>query len=50
MKPCKKCKQPYADEEGSDEFETGLCYHCFEEGVEEYEERRRDRIARSNEY
>ena len=46
----KKCRRPYFEDEDDDEYGTGLCYHCFEEGVEEYEERRRERIARENEY
>ena len=51
MKPvCKKCRLPYHEDEDDDEFGTGLCYHCFEEGIEEYEERRRRRIAEQNEY
>jgi hypothetical protein len=35
------------------EIETGqdkLCYECFEASLEEYEEKRRERIAISNEY
>jgi protein-arginine kinase activator protein McsA len=47
---CKKCRQPYEDDEDADEYGTGLCYHCFEESLEELEERRRERIARANEY
>lgn len=47
---CKKCLIAYVDEEGSDEFGTGLCYECFESSLEEFEERRRERIARENEY
>lgn len=47
---CKKCRRHYRDDEGGDEYGTGLCYECFEEGVEEAEIRRRERIARENEY
>ncbi len=48
---CKRCRQPYFEgSEGDDNFETGLCYHCFEDALEEYEERKRERIARQNEY
>lgn len=47
---CKKCRRPHRADEDGDEIGTGLCYECFEEGVEEAEERRRERIARGNEY
>lgn len=47
---CRRCRRPYHDDEDSDEFETGLCYECFEAGLEEFEERRRQRIAEANEY
>lgn len=53
---CVKCGQPFqfefvCDSEG-DEYplSTNLCSYCFEEAVEEYEEKRRARIARDNEY
>lgn len=49
-KPCKLCGRPYLDDEDADEHGTGLCYHCFEDGVEEAEERRLRRIAEQNEY
>lgn len=47
---CKKCRCRYAEHEGDDEFGTGLCYECFEEGVEGADIKRRERIARENEY
>lgn len=47
---CKNCRRPYVDDEDGDEFGTGLCYDCFEDTVEEAEIRRRERIARENEY
>jgi protein-arginine kinase activator protein McsA len=47
---CRKCRLPYFDDEEADEFGTGLCYECFECSIEEYEERKRERIARENEY
>jgi formylmethanofuran dehydrogenase subunit E len=47
---CKRCNEPYYEEDDYDSFETGLCYHCFEDSLEEYEERKRERIARENEY
>lgn len=47
---CKRCDRPYIYEPGADEFSTGLCYHCFEDAIEEYEEKRRERIALENEY
>lgn len=47
---CKKCRGPYAEDESDDSFGTGLCCDCFEDGVEDAEIRRRERIARQNEY
>lgn len=48
---CKKCRDSYQEgEEDDDNYRTGLCYHCFEDGVEEHEIRKRERIARQNEY
>lgn len=47
---CRKCRQPFVCDEDDDEYGTGLCYWCFEGGVEEHEERRRQRIAEQNEY
>lgn len=48
---CNRCRIPYEDEdEDDDHFGTGLCYQCFEDGLEEHEERRRQRIAERNEY
>lgn len=45
---CKKCGVRFEVED--DEEQTKLCYHCFEDSVEEFEEKRRERIARENEY
>jgi hypothetical protein len=50
MNTCKRCQQGYREDEDDDGFETGLCYQCFEDSLEEYEERRRERIAKANEY
>lgn len=47
---CRKCQRLYEDDDRDDNYETGLCYACFEDGVEDYEERRRERIARENEW
>jgi len=53
---CVKCgvmfAPDYDEDEHGNEFivSTKLCYYCFEDGVEEAEERRRERIARNNEY
>jgi formylmethanofuran dehydrogenase subunit E len=47
---CKRCGESYYEEEDYDSFETGLCYYCFEESLEEYEIRKRERIAEQNEY
>ncbi len=47
---CKRCRLSYYEDEDYDSFETGLCYNCFEDSLEEYEELRRERIARANEY
>lgn len=48
--PCKKCRHLYTEVEEDDSFGTGLCYECFEDSVEDAEIRRRERIARANEY
>ena len=47
---CKKCNRPYQDDPDDDGHGTKLCYECFEESLEDFEEKRRERIARSNEY
>jgi hypothetical protein len=47
---CRKCERRYVDDEDDDGFETGLCYECFETGLEDYEENRRRKIAERNEY
>jgi len=47
---CKKCGCE-AECDYDDECEgTNLCYRCFEDGVEEAEERRLRRIQEANEY
>lgn len=47
---CKKCGEQ-AECDYDDENEgTNLCYDCFEEALQNYEERRLERIARDNEY
>lgn len=56
MFKCIRCGcnfQPeYVEDADGEEYAVSvhLCYHCFEEGVEEHEERKRERIARENEY
>jgi hypothetical protein len=48
---CQKCQRMYEPEEDEEGFiNTKLCYDCFEASVEEHEERKRERIARENEY
>lgn len=47
---CKRCSQKAECDEDDDCEGTNLCYQCFEDSLEEYEERRRERIARQNEY
>jgi len=47
---CKECNREYDPDENEDDFDCGLCYHCFEAGVERAEERRLRRIAEQNEY
>lgn len=52
LKTCVNCGQvfnPDLDDEGFVVSEK-LCYHCFEDSVDAFEERRRERIAISNEY
>lgn len=54
---CKECGQLFypemvEDEETGDEYflsET-LCSWCFESAIEDFEERKREHIARDNEY
>jgi hypothetical protein len=50
MEKCKRCRRPYHEDEDDESFETGFCYQCFEDALEEYEEKKRERIARQNEY
>jgi len=48
---CRSCGERAEEpEEGDENYGTSQCYHCFCKGVEEYEEKRRERIARENEY
>lgn len=47
---CKKCNEQYFDQHEDENYASGLCYNCFCDKVEEYEERRRDKISRDNEY
>jgi hypothetical protein len=50
MDVCKQCHLKFHDDEDDDGFKTGLCFRCFEDSLEEYEERRRRKIAERNEY
>lgn len=52
LKRCAKCGDKFEPEEDDDGeiIQDKLCYHCFEDGVEEHEIRKRERIARENEY
>lgn len=52
LKHCQSCGQKFEveyDEEGWP-VSTKLCYHCFEDGVEQAHFDRLDRIARENEF
>lgn len=55
-KKCLKCGNLFVPEiaDGADgeqyEVNTKLCYTCFEDGVEDFEEKRRERIARESEH
>lgn len=53
-KRCQKCGDFFqAEWIGSAErgfMQDKLCYECFEESLEEHEDRKRGRIARANEY
>ena len=49
---CKKCSAPFEveyDDEGYP-ITDKLCYHCFEDAVEEAHFRMQERIQRANEY
>lgn len=49
---CKKCGEgflPDLDHDGEIVSEK-LCYFCFEDALEEFEEKKRERIARENEF
>lgn len=51
MNKCVKCGDKfYLEYEHGELLSDKLCYYCFEDGVEEFEERKRERIARQNEY
>ena len=47
---CKSCRRKFVDDEDNDGYGTGLCYECFEDELENYEEKQRRRIAEQNEY
>lgn len=53
-KKCQKCGDFFEPEWiGSEEqgfLQAKLCYDCFEDSLEDFEENKRERIARSNEY
>jgi hypothetical protein len=44
---CKKCKLPYYEDLGDDSGETGPCYHCFEDCLEQHEIDKRRKIERN---
>lgn len=50
MISCKECHRSYEECKGDDNERTHLCPQCFEGALEEYEIRKRERIARENEY
>lgn len=53
MRKCVECGRMFDPEQDfpDDDFpQEKLCYECFEASVEEFEEKRRERIARENEY
>ena len=50
MFKCKKCGCNYDPDEDDDDFDTEMCYICFEESLEEFEEKLRKKIALKNEY
>lgn len=47
---CKRCHGKATCDYDDDNEGTNLCYDCFEGALEEHEERKRERIARANEY
>lgn len=53
-KRCQKCGDFFqAEWIGSEEngyMQDKLCYSCFEDSLEDYEDNKRERIARENEY
>lgn len=51
LSKCKRCGDEFiAEEIEPGWFQDRLCYDCFEDALEEHEERKRERIARENEY
>ncbi len=48
---CLGCNRPFTPVWIEElELFSKVCHHCFEDGVEQAEERRFERIARENEY
>ena len=47
---CRKCGIRFEQECNDINYNTKMCYECFEAGLGEYEEKKRERIARENEY
>jgi formylmethanofuran dehydrogenase subunit E len=47
---CQNCGEYFLNDEDHPEYGKKLCYYCFEDGLEDHEERKRERIARENEY
>lgn len=47
---CQRCGRKFLFDEDDEEAQRKLCYDCFETSLEEFEEKRRERIARENEY
>jgi len=54
MLKCQRCggafKAEWIGDDDNGFLQDKLCYDCFEDSLEEYEERKRERIARKNEY
>lgn len=49
---CRRCGElflPDLDDRG-EIVSDKLCYYCFEDALEDFEEKKRERIARANEY
>lgn len=47
---CKECRKDCQSLCGDENHGTNLCPDCFEGALEDFEEKRRERIARQNEY